>query len=203
MEPNELSNQNAADADKFKKTLRQINNSFNERIKQILSGDLSNKQPLRIGHPSQCLLDSGFSNIPIEISFSKLMEKMNQPNHQFSIVSILHMPECICDPIAIFQSVGKLNTKVVLTEMVDSAGVNLVVAIALDWQIGNCNIHSVRSLYPKDSVNGIYGWIREGLMWYCNKEKALDWVGKQPSNPADVTKLIEGFTNVNIFNKSA
>lgn len=194
---------NPSNPEDFKKLLRQINNSFNERIKSILSGDISNKQPLRIGNPSQCLIDCGFPDLPIEISFSKLTEKMNQQNHPFSITAVIHMPDFICNPIAVFQSVGKINTKVILTEMMDKTGVNLVVAVELGKQIGRMQINSIRSLYPKDSVGGIFGWIRDYLMEFCDKQKALDWVGKQPSNPADVTKLIEGFTNIEQNRKSA
>ncbi len=179
------------------RSLRECNNDFNQRLKEILAGDHKNKNPLSIGLPSPCLLDCGFPNVQIEITVRKLTEKMNQPNHPFSILSVLHMPECVGKPIAVFQSVGKVNSKVILTEMVDGVGVNLIVAIELGKTFNKKTVNDIRSVYPKDNIGDIVKWIREyDLMEYCDKEKALDWIGKQQSIPAEVTKLVEGFTNV-------
>lgn len=127
---------------------------------------------------------------------------MNQPNHKFGFTAVVHMPDCICNPIAVFQSVETTITKVrkvVLTEMKDNVGVNLVVVIELNKRFGNAFANSIVSLYPKDSVEGIYNWMRPemNLMEYCNKEKTLNWLSNQQSIPADLTKLIEGFTNIN------
>jgi hypothetical protein len=120
---------------------------------------------------------------------TKLFLKL-QANHPFSLVSVVHMPEFLADPIAVFQSKTRSDSKVVLTDMQEKR-INFVVAIQMEKLKGDIDVNDVRSVYPKDNVKDVLRWIAEdGLMEYCHKEKILDWFSKQQSISAEVTKLI-------------
>lgn len=179
-----------------KHILKAVNNAFNERIKEILSGSNQNYKPLELGRPCAILINAGLPDLPIQMSVKRLVDKKLQANHPFSLISVVHMPEFLADPIAVFQSKTRGDSKVVLTDMQEK-GINFVVAIQMEKLKGDIDVNDVRSVYPKDNVKDILRWIAEdGLMEYCHKEKILDWFGKQQSISAEVTKLIGDCTKL-------
>jgi len=179
-----------------KHILKTVNNAFNERIKEIMSGSNQNYRSLELGKPCAILIKVGLPDLPIQMSVKRLVDKKLQLNHPFSLVSVVHMPEFLADPIAVFQSKTRGDCKVVLTDMQEK-GVNFVVAIQMEKLKGDVDVNDVRSVYPKDNVKDVLRWIAEdGLMEYCNKEKILDWFGKQQSISAEVTKLIGDCTKI-------
>jgi len=181
-------------------TLRKINGVFNERLKPLINGSNTDYNPLELGNPSSILLKVGIPNLPIEMSVQRLIDKKLQTNHPFRLVSVVHMPESLAIPIAIFQSKTRAECKVLLTDM-EHEGVNFVVIIEPNRPKGKFFVNDIRSVYPKDNITDILRWIaQDGLLEYCDKEKVLNWIGKQQSNSAEVTHLIED--SVKVVNKS-
>jgi len=176
--------------------IRGVNNTYNERIKEILCGSNINFAPLDLGCPSKMLLSGNIPNLPIQISVSKLKEKMNDAKHRYKFIDVIHLPEYLSQPIAIFRSATTIDdTKVILTDMVCN-GNNFVVALA-EWETkSGQKINSVRSIYPKDSPTAIMSWIIDGLLIKYDKIKILDWFNKQQSNSADVIKPIKECTKI-------
>ena len=130
------------------------------------------------------------------MSVQRLIDKKLQTNHPFKLVSIAHMPEYLADPVAIFQSKTRAECKVLLTDMVYE-DINIVVVIQPNKLKGKILINDIRSVYPKDNITDILRWIaQDRLLEYFDKEKALNWIGKQQSNSAEVTNLIEGSTKL-------
>lgn len=112
------------------------------------------------------------------------------------------MPDELRDPIMVFQSRTRADSKVILTSMEDK-GINIIVAIELNREKPSNHVNSIRSVYPKDNFKDVLRWICEDkLLEYCNKEKALKWMGKQQSNSADVTRLLEGSVKIIEFFKN-
>jgi hypothetical protein len=183
-------------ADNPKTGIRDVCNAFNERLRLILDGTNDNYAPLELGNPCKALINCGVPDIPIQMAVQRLVDKKLQSNHPFSLVSVVHMPDHLAEPIAIFQSKTRTDCKVILTEMEDK-GINMVVVIEMKKLCGKQEVNSVRSVYPKDNITDVLQWIAEyGLIEYVNKEKILNWFCKQQSNSADVTKLIKDCTKV-------
>ena len=91
----------------------------------------------------------------------------------------------------VFDSTNKVGRKVILTEL-ESNGNNFVVVLSAELKGKSIEVNDIRSLYPKDSVQGIVDWINAGnLLRYADKKKALEWIGKQQSNSAEVTNTIK------------
>lgn len=172
--------------------IRGVCNTYNDRIKELLAGNRDNNKPLDLGCPGETLLSCDLPNLPIQISVSKLLEKKDQCNHAFKFIDILHLPEYIFSPIAVFRSSSTIeDRKVILTEMVCD-GVNIIVVVSPNKIYNGFKINDIRSVYPKDNIKAILSWVVEhNLLEYCNKQKFLDWLGKQRSNSAEVTRLIE------------
>lgn len=176
--------------------VKRICDVYNERLRVILSGANDDFSPLELGRPCKHLLDCGIPNLPIQISVRRLVDKKLQTNHPFSLVSVVHMPDYLNNPIAIFQSKTRVDVKVILTEM-EEKGIHFVVAIELRKLKGKNDINDVRSVYPRDNILDVLRWIVEdNLMEYCNKEKILNWLGKQQSNSVEVAKLIKDSTKI-------
>ncbi len=176
--------------------LKTVCDEFNRRLMEIIKAEHINYKPLELGMPSDILLKSGIPNLPIQMSVQRLVDKKLQTNHPFSLVAIAHMPEYLAKPMAIFQSKTRGDSKVIFTEMEDK-GINFVAALELNRVKGSIMINDIRSIYPKDNIHDIFRWIAEdNLMEYCNKQKILNWFGKQQSNSAEVTKLIKDGTKV-------
>lgn len=187
---------NVVFADEFKQTLKAVCNEFNERLKLIMQGNNTNYKPLELGMPSYILLNAGLPDLPIQMSVQRLVDKKLQTNHPFKLVSIVHMPEYIANPLAVFQSKTRGDSKVIFTEM-ENDGVNIVAAIEMSKTSGKLEVNSVRSVYPKDNVKEILQWVAENnLMEYAHKKNFLNWLSKQQSNSADVTRLIKDSTKV-------
>lgn len=179
-----------------KKSTREICDTYNERLRIILSGTNENYNPLELGNPSDKLTNCGIPDIPIEMAVQRLIDKKLQSNHPFSLVAVAHMPKYLANPIAVFQSKTRIDCKVIFTEM-ENKGINMVVAIEMNKRYGKKQVNSVRSIYPKDNIRDILQWIvQDDLLEYADKEKILNLFGKQQSNSADVTKLIKDYTKV-------
>lgn len=177
--------------------IRSTNDIFNGRLKALLSGVNNDFSPLDMGCPSPQLLRAGLPNFPIQISVSKLMDKKSQEEHPFSLLDVVHLPEFINDPIAVFRSATSIeDKKVVLTEM-ECEGINFVVIISPNRIIRDLNVNDIRSIYPRNKIKSILEWIvTDDLMEYHDKQKLLNWLGKQRSNPAEVVQLIKEATKI-------
>lgn len=176
--------------------LRKINDDFNERLRVIFIEGNEDFNPLDIGQPCDMLLNAGLPNLPLQVSVQRIIDKKLQKNHPFKVISIVDMPEYLTQPIAVFKSKTIPDRKVILTDM-EEKGIHFVVVIEANRQAGKQFVNSIRSVYPKDNVMDILLWIaQDKLLETCNKEKILDWIGKQQSNSADVTNLIEDCTKI-------
>ena len=153
-----------------------VNNRFNEELQQQIDGTLPVGHVYQLGMPSPVLRAAGIPVLPIELSAERLENKSKQENHPFDLSGILNLPQAIQNPIAVFDSTKKNGTTVVLTELKDSNGNNFVAAIRVakdaSRRTNQIEINDIRSLYPKDNVNGVLDWINGGLLKWVNKEKA-------------------------------
>lgn len=186
--------------------IEEVNERFNEDLQRQIDGSLPKGHVYKLGNPSRFLQAAGFPYLPIELRADKLTTKASEKyksNHPFNLTSVENLPQAIANPIAVFDSKTRIDAKVVLTEL-ESNGDNFVVAIQVNRKVGNIEINSVRSIYPKDYVKDIYSWINDGLLKWVDKKKATDFISNS-STPANVddknssfssaTKIVESFVN--------
>jgi hypothetical protein len=175
---------------------KDITDIFNERLVEILGGENKNYSALELGQPSDILKSAGLPDLPIQMSVQRLIDKKLQATHPFKLLSVVHMPDYIARPIAVFQSKTRKDCKVILTEM-ENEGANIVVVVETNKLLGKINVNSVRSVYPKDNIKDILRWVcKDGLLEYIHKQKFPNWLDKQQSISADVTQLIKDSTKI-------
>ena len=178
----------------------EVNERFNEELKQQIDGTLPEGHVYRLGMPSEALRSAGVPELPIELSSTRLAEKASadyKSGHPFSLEDMRNLPQALQNPIAVFDSKTRPGSKVILTELTDSQGNNFVAVTRSDIRrvAGRrvIQVNSIRSIYPKDYAQDVVNWINRGdLLKWADKEKTLDWLGKQQSNSADVAIPIQG-----------
>ena len=170
---------------------KEVNKRFNEELQQQIDGTLPKDHTYQLGLAGSVLQSAGVRALPIELRASRLTDKSMQENHPFELSDIKNLPNAIQEPIMVFDSANTAGRKVILTE-IESKGNNFVVVLSAELNGNKLEVNRIRSLYPKDSVRGIVDWINAGnLLKYADKNKALEWIGKQQSNSAEVTNTIK------------
>lgn len=177
--------------------IRGINDTYNNRLKEILAETNKDFTPLDLGCPSEQLLSTGLPNLPIQISVRVLTGKKSQENHPFKLSDVVHLPEYVSMPIAVFRSASTVeDRKVILTEM-ECNGCNIIVIISPNQEYRGYKVNDIRSIYPKNNFAVMLGWVVEhNLLEYAHKEKFLNWLSKHQSNSDEVTQLIKDTTKI-------
>jgi len=155
------------------------NRRFNEELQRQIDGTLPVGHIYKIGLPGDVLLASGIPNLPIEMNAATLARKASESyhnNHPFDLAEIKGFPKAIQNPIMVFDSRTRADSKVILTEL-KSGGANIVVALKMNHKKGSnrsgiVEVNSIRSIYPKGNVKDIASWYTDGLLRYADKEKA-------------------------------
>ncbi|WP_456867570.1 MuF-C-terminal domain-containing protein [Galbibacter sp. BG1] len=183
-----------------------INDRFNNNLDRLIKGTLPRNHVFNLGNPSSILKASGIPDSPIELASSLLKRKSTQKGHPFNLNEVKNLAKAIHNPIAVFESATIPGRKVLFTELshTDKNGKtnNFVVALELNSERGGkINVHSIRSVYPRENIK-IVKSINNGESVYLDKKRASEWLGKQQSNSADVTKqfkrsakIIKNFKN--------
>lgn len=172
-------------------SIKDVNEKFNEELQQQIDGTLPKDHTYQLGVAGNILQSAGVRSLPIEMRASKLAEKSNQSNHPFDISTIKNLPQAIQEPIMVFDSSSVPGRKVILTE-IQSNGVNFVVALGTTFNGKKIQVNDIRSIYPKDNIQGIIDWVNAGnLLRYADKNKALNWINQQQSNSAEVVNPIK------------
>jgi hypothetical protein len=187
-------------------SLEAVNARFNEELQQYIAGKLHENHQFTIEN-LKGILSALLPDIPFRIK-QEVLRKAKE-KHDIELSNLKDLPFHLANPIAVFKSKDG-QSKVVLTEIQDSKGNNVVAAIHLNKtaQKGNeyFEINDIRSLHGKEKEK-ILHWINDGLLEYSDKEKSLNYISEPsaPSNSEHVpgnsellnsaTKIIQDFQN--------
>ena len=83
-------------------SIKEINDRFNEELSKQIDGTLPKGHIYRLGKPCEILLKTGFQDLPIELSSTRLEEKSRQNNHPYEISEIRNLVIALNDPLAVF-----------------------------------------------------------------------------------------------------
>lgn len=188
------------------KEMEAVNRKFNEELQQQIDGTLPKGHVYQLGKPGGILRSTGFPDLPIELSATRLAEKVAQRNHEFEVGDVKNLVNAINDPIAVFAYGDKSKAQNVIVE-IEQDGKKFVVGVSLNPTVNgtNLNVNSIRGIFPKKNAEWL-NWINQGKLLYANKEKIQDLIDQQRTNLADVAYLdldsiakeIESFENPKI-----
>ena len=189
------------DAVREERVLQQVNAQFNAELQSQKEGRLRKGHVYNLGMPSAFLRSAGVADLPMQLTAQRLATKADKDyknDHPFDLTDVKNLPKALAAPIAVFNSGTVGGTKVVLTELEDWKGDSFVVVLRV---LASSNkgsnvieVNDVRSLYPKDNVQGILKWInKDRLLVAVDEKKAINWIDKQRSNSAEVAKTANSF----------
>lgn len=195
-------------------TLDEVNERFNQELKQQIDGTLPKGHVYRLGMPSEFLQAAGIPSLPIEMPASQLAFKATSGKHDFDLGEVMNLPEAIANPIATFVYGDKEKSQNILT-VLDHNGEKFLVGLFIRPTVKGevLEVNSIRNVFPKNN-DSIIKWILDGKLTNANKEKLLNFLDQQRTNHADVafvlpdeqvkqrnsevyhaTKIVENFEN--------
>ena len=166
-----------------------VNRQFNDELQRQVDGTLPKGHIYRLGRPGGVLLSTGFPDLPIELSSTRLEEKSRQRNHEFDIADVRDLAKAINNPLAVFSYGNKDKAQNVVVE-IERGGKKFVVGISLNPVVGgrNLEVNSIRGLFPKDNAEWL-NWIAQGKLLYVDKQKIQALMSQQRTILADVGYL--------------
>lgn len=167
-------------------SLSDINELFNLRLQQQIEGKLVKGYTYKLGNPNAILQAAGIPDLPIELQALRLSDKSMQENHPFDLSEIKNLPTALQDPMAIFEYGDKSKAVNLITELEYNKEKFLVGLFIQPKVLGNVlQINAIRNIFPKQTLS-IVNWVNTGKGLYYNKEKVLNFLDQQRTNPADV-----------------
>lgn len=185
--------------------INETNRKFNEELQQQIDGTLPKGHVYQFGKPSAVLLAAGIPDLPIELRSDKLATKASEKyksNHPFELKSVVNLPQAIANPIAVFDSNSSYGSKVILTELKDNKGNSFILSLRTNVPRGfkRISVNSITSVYPKNDVKGIIGWVNRGdRLKYAEKNKFSSWIAQQMPHATDLaisTRELNVATNI-------
>ena len=190
--------------------LEAANEKYNEELLQWDLGELATNEYISVGLP-QGILKTYIPNIPIILRQKVLTKSVKR--HTLSIEEMMDLPIAISNPIFIFKSNSESVS--ILTELADSSGKNLFVAIGLETtkQMGHqfLEVNDILTIHGREIENIILPIINNDSLEWVDKNKGLNWLSSAKTNSQAITnqdlytatKIIENFENPTISDKKS
>lgn len=173
-----------------------INEEFSNQIDMWLSGNLKSSEQLKLGQTPEVLRQLGANNFPVLMS-QDVLTKITGEKHNISLDEIKRIPNAIANPIMIFKSATVPNSFVILTELVDKSGNDVVVAMHLNRKSGFNFINRIASVYGKNNISGfINKQVEQGNLKYINKKKSQDWLRSRGLRLPKLNTILDSSNNI-------
>lgn len=191
----------ANDDTRYRDFDEEVNEQFNRELVGLTEENADTKI-FNLGSPSSILLSAGVEDKPMKLYGNKVIKKMRK--HGFALEELQDLPKAVSNPIAVFDNIGRVGNRSILTELGTQKG-NFLVTIDLGKGVEDIDFNIVSSVFGKDGGN-VVDWIERSLATYINKEKALRYLhhpalsaeALSSSRLSSAAKIVKDFVNPNI-----
>lgn len=191
----------ANDDTRYRDFDEEVNEQFNRELVGLTEENADTKI-FNLGSPSSILLSAGVEDKPMKLYGNKVIKKMKK--HGFALEELQDLPKAVANPIAVFDNIGRVGNRSILTELGTQKG-NFLVTIDLGKGGEDIDFNIVSSVFGKDGGN-VVDWIERSLATYINKEKALRYLhhpalsaeALSNSRLSSAAKIVKDFVNPNI-----
>ena len=137
--------------------------------------------PIKVMQTPLVMQMVGAKNLPIYIDPSKLVI-IRKTHPEMTLRVLKQIPRALTDPIMIVDSMTKAGRIVVVLELRDEKGINVVIPFELDALKDRVRANIITSAYGKEYDGAVnYDWylknIRENRLLYVNRKKANRLLG--------------------------
>lgn len=191
----------AENGERHREDAEEVNEQYNSELAGLTEENADTKI-FNLGRPSSILLSAGVEDKPMKLYGNKVVKKMKK--HGFALDELRNLPKAVADPIAVFDNIGRIGNRSILTELRTQKG-NFLVTIDLGKGGDDVDFNIVSSVFGKDGGN-IVDWIERGLATYINKEKAFRYLhhsalsaeALSSSRLSSAAKIVKDFVNPSI-----
>ena len=191
----------ANDDTRYRDFDEEVNEQFNRELAELTEENADTKI-FNLGNPSSILLSAGVEDKPMKLYGNKVVKKMKK--HGFALAELQDLPKAVANPIAVFDNIGRIGNRSILTELGTQKG-NFLVTIDLGKGGEDIDFNIVSSVFGKDGGN-VVDWIERALATYINKEKALRYLhhpalsaeALSSSRLSSAAKIVKDFVNPSI-----
>ena len=188
----------ANDDTRYRDFDEEVNEQFNRELAGLTEENADTKI-FNLGSPSSILLSAGVEDKPMKLYGNKVIKKMKK--HGFALEELQDLPKAVANPIAVFDNIGRVGNRSILTELGTQKG-NFLVTIDLGKGGEDIDFNIVSSVFGKDGGN-VVDWIERSLATYINKEKALRYLhhpalsaeALSNSRLSSAAKIVKDFVN--------
>lgn len=147
--------------------------AFGRAVDEVKSSGPTRAGKVDLGPTPDVLLKTGAKDLPLRIDpdvIRKAFSKHNIPPQTLKL-----LPRALHEPMMVFDSKVRRDSKVVVTDLKDSKGHPIAVTVHLDAKEGRNDINDITSIHGRSHGAGIVDWIKGGLLRYQDKEKSRKW----------------------------
>ena len=168
-------------------SVEDINRKFNEELMRQVEGTLPKGHIYKLGFPCEILKSTGFPDLPIELSSTRLEEKSRQRNHPYNILEVKNLVLALQMPLGVFAYGDKSKSQNIITEL-EFDGKKYLVGIFFNQIYRGISVSDIRGIFHKDTFEWL-NWIAQGKALYLDKKKIQILIDQQRTNLADVEYL--------------
>lgn len=168
-------------------SVEDINRKFNEELMRQVEGTLPKGHIYKLGFPCEILKSTGFPDLPIELSSTRLEEKSRQRNHPYNILEVKNLVLALQKPLGVFAYGDKSKSQNIITEL-EFDGKKYLVGIFFNQIYRGISVSDIRGIFHKDTFEWL-NWIAQGKALYLDKKKIQILIDQQRTNLADVEYL--------------
>jgi hypothetical protein len=147
--------------------------SFKEQLLEYEYGLYPYNKPLIVLTSSECI-NINSNNVPLTIN-QTIIEKIKS-KHEIHASDLIDLDRLIQENVLILQSKTRESGLLAVLNKRDNQDKTIIVAIHMDEQQNEINVHKIRSVYGKNDIQKlIISTYQEGLSIYPNK-KTEHWI---------------------------
>lgn len=143
-------------------------------IKDAMDGKKLSPAHIAVGTPSPQLQEAGVADHPMRTTAAVIAKA--HFDHGVTKAALKELPDLLDNPVAVFDSDTVKGSYVVVTSkfLRDRP---LLVIVSPEQTQGGVEFNFVPTLYPKDRVQAIEGWIKNGLLRWVDQKQSPQWFG--------------------------
>ncbi len=162
--------------------LKANTDSFMNQVSRVMMGEYNERLPLKVSDTPAILKKYGAKSSKITMP-SKNVRKIAYPakylgqkdGHNLGFEALQQLPKQISDPVAILDSFTQPNSRVIITNIIDTNNNPVLVALHLNKNGQLSVTDEIASMYGKDGFNSFIERARkEGKVLYENKKTGLN-----------------------------
>lgn len=183
-----------SEAEKIFTATNKENENFAKQVEAWMQGEMKSDEQFRLGQTPEVLKALGAKDLPVVMS-QDVMAKITGVKHNISVEDVKKLPNAIADPIMVFSSATVPNAYVILTELTDNNGKDIVTALHLNRKLDRLSVNRISSVYGKENIgNFVVKQINAGNLKYIDKNKSQQW---STSRGLRLPKLVQSITDNN------